>query len=88
LEELKWNSEKNDWLRRTRGVSFEEITQTRLLGIIQNPSRADQKLMLYELEDYVWVVPCVKIESGLFLKTMYPSRRYQKLWKNGLLDLS
>jgi len=88
LKELSWDPLKSEWLKRERGVSFEEIVQVPLLGITTNHSRPDQQLLVYLLDGYIWVIPCVEIENGFFLKTMYRSRRYQRLWKNGLLNLS
>ena len=88
MKELRWNPAKNEWLKRTRGVSFEEMIQMPFLGAIKNHSRSDQKLMLYVFNGYVWVIPCVESENEYFLKTMYPNRRFQKLWKSGLLNIS
>ena len=83
--ELKWSPEKSAWLKLTRGHSFEEITQGRLLDVRQNPNRADQQIMLYEVEGYIWIVPFVEVESVWFLKTAYPNRKYTRDYKNGQL---
>lgn len=88
MKELRWDPLKSEWLKRERGVSFEEMTLMPYLGAIKNPSRPDQKLLVYVFNGYVWVIPCVESDNGYFLKTMYPNRRFQKLWKNGLLNLS
>ncbi len=38
--------------------------------------------MLFGYKDYAWVVPYVKeINGSLFLKTLYPSRKYTKIHK-------
>ena len=88
MKELKWDPLKSEWLKRERGVSFEEMVQRPFLGITRNPARPDQKLLVYVFEGYLWAIPCVKSEEGFFLKTMYPNRRLQKLWKSGLLNFS
>ena len=42
--------------------------------------------MLFEYRKYVWLVPFVQEENGdIFLKTLYPSRKYTKLYKEGKL---
>jgi hypothetical protein len=78
MKELRWSAEKSAWLKQTRGLSFEEITQGRLIKVRQNPNRADQQIILYELEGYIWVVPFVEAEGVWFLKTAYPNRKYTR----------
>lgn len=39
--------------------------------------------MLFEYRGYVWVVPYVETGGELFLKTLFPSRKYTKLYKQG-----
>lgn len=84
--EYKWSLLKNERLKKTRGVSFDEITKARLVAIRQHPRRAHQNMLLFECKGYIWVVPYVAIsEQEVFLKTLYPSRRYTKLHKRGEL---
>lgn len=80
-KQIRWNELKNKRLKRTRGVSFEEILGARLIGISENPARSGQRLILYDYRNYVWVVPCVETESEIFLKTLYPSRKYTKIYR-------
>ena len=77
---LRWNSTKSERLKRTRGVSFEEIIQSDLLGIIDNSSRPNQKNLMYRYKGYVWVVPFIYEAKGIFLKTIYPSRKFKKIY--------
>lgn len=42
--------------------------------------------MLFEYRGYVWVVPYVADENEIFLKTLYPSRKYTTLHKKGGLS--
>ena len=83
MREFRWNSEKNELLKRTRGISFEEIIQCRRIDIIKNPNRLSQKFLLYEYENYVWVVPFVDTGEDRFLKTIFPSRKYTKIYLGG-----
>ena len=86
MDSLSWNALKNDRLKKTRGVSFEELTSNgRLIDVRRHPSRALQDILLFEYKNYVWVVPFVADSSGLFLKTLYPSRKYTRLLKGGKL---
>jgi hypothetical protein len=85
LEEVRWNSLKSKRLKRTRGVSFEEILNAALVAVIQHPRKSHQNVMLFEYKHYIWVVPYVIDERGIFLKTLFPSRKYTKLYKRGKL---
>ena len=81
MSQIRWSPLKSQRLKRTRGVSFEEIIHAELLGIRDHPSRGDQQILIYDYKGHVWVVPFVIEEEGIFLKTLYPSRKYQKLYK-------
>jgi len=85
VEEFKWNLLKSKRLKKTRGMSFEEIVKARLVKIKENSARPGQRLMLYEVKGYIWVVPCLLMENKLFLKTLYPSRKYTKMFRKGEL---
>ena len=76
---------KSERLKRTRGVSFEELLQARFVDVRRHPTKAEQKLMLLEHEGYIWVIPYIETERERFLKTLYPSRKYTKLYKRGEL---
>lgn len=64
-----------------RCVSFEEIIHAKLLDVRGHPSRNDQAILIYDYKGFIWVVPFVIDEQGIFLKTLYPSRKYHKLYK-------
>ena len=36
--------------------------------------------MLFKHRGYIWVVPYVETKDEIFLKTMFPSRKYTKLY--------
>lgn len=81
---VDWNSEKNEWLKQTRGVSFESVIEAALergfLAIFNNPGKkyAHQIVYLIELHEYAYMVPSVVDEEKIFLKTIIPSRKYTK----------
>ena len=83
--EIRWNELKNKRLKRTRGVSFEEILKERWIAEIPHPKKAGQKVLLFEQKGYIGLVPFVKDEGGIFLKTLYASRLYTWKYKKGEL---
>ncbi len=83
MKALRWNLLKSERLKRTRGVSFEEIAQSKLIAVKQHPGRAHQRIMLFEHKSYIWVVPFVETQQEIFLKTLFPSRKYTQLYRAG-----
>ena len=80
-----WDAEKNEWLRRVRGVSFERIVflieNGALLDVVvhHNPSKyPNQKIFIVSLDRYAWLVPFVESADRYFLKTIIPSRKATK----------
>jgi hypothetical protein len=82
---IRWNALKNIRLKFTRGISFQEIIKADLKGSRKNPSRNFQRVLEYEYKGYMWVVPFVVGKNGIFLKTIYPSRKLKKLYEKGKL---
>ena len=81
---ILWDDEKNDLLKKTRRISFEEIAdlilQKRYVDILKHPSRRNQRLFLIPIGGYMHVVPFViDKENNIVLKTVYRSRKFQKL---------
>jgi hypothetical protein len=85
VKEFIWNPLKNQRLKRTRGVSFEEIIKSEYVLIMEHPARPDQKVLLFYYQGRIWVVPAVETGEGFLLKTLYPSRKYTKLYRRGEL---
>jgi hypothetical protein len=83
VKEFKWSSLKNERLKRVRGASFEDITGAKLVRIKKHPRKENQDIMFFEYKNYIWAVPYVEDESHIFLKTLYPSRKYTKIHKKG-----
>jgi hypothetical protein len=78
MKEIRWSLLKNERLKRARGVSFEEILEAELIGVKKHPSRANQNVMLFMYKRYVWVVPYVIDGDSIYLKTLFPSRKYTR----------
>jgi len=82
---IRWDPLKNELLKRTRGVSFDEIVRAAFVTTIEHPKRQHQKYMLFEIDGYIWAVPYVRNGDEIFLKTAFPSRVYTKKWIRGEL---
>lgn len=85
MKEIKWSHLKSERLKRTRGVSFEEILNAELVGVKRHPKREGQDIMLFKYRGYIWIVPYVEENDYIFLKTLFPSRKYTKIYKKGEL---
>jgi uncharacterized DUF497 family protein len=86
MADIRWDLNKSDKLKRERGVSFEEIIKAKLLAVKEHPNRAHQSVMLVEYQHYIWVVPYVANGNEIFLKTLFPSRKYTKMWRRGEIE--
>ena len=82
---IRWNAFKNIRLKLTRGVSFNEIIHAKFLALTNHPNRDDQRILIYEYKAYLWVVPFICEGKGIFLKTIYASRKIKKLYEKGKL---
>jgi uncharacterized DUF497 family protein len=84
MKYLNWNREKNEILKIKRGISFEEVAlfieSGHILGIEENPNRPDQKIYILEINNYAFIVPFIESENEIFLKTIFPSRKYTRLY--------
>lgn len=82
---IEWNKEKNEILKKTRGISFEEIALKIESGkILRNTNHPNierypkQKIFLIEYKNYIYMVPYVTDKTKIFLKTIIPSRKAKK----------
>lgn len=77
-----FDSDKNAWLIRERGISFDQIIALiesgKLIQVLEHSDQAkypDQFLYEVDVGGYVYVVPVVRQGRNLFLKTVYPNRK-------------
>lgn len=82
MKYLNWSPEKNEWLKRNRGISFEiavfQIEAGNILDILEHAHQerySDQRIFVIEFEDYAYLVPFVEDEDEVFLRTIIPSRK-------------
>ena len=87
MKYINWNKHKNEILKKTRGISFEEVVllieSNNILQVEKNPSRNQQYIFILEINNYAVVVPYVETETEIFLKTIFQSRKYTKKFKLG-----
>lgn len=88
MVDIKWSPEKNAKLILERGVSFEEAAELILHGmhtVVRLPrSHGEQNVFLVSIRSYIHVVPFVIEHDGsIFLKTVFPSRKYNRKYGKG-----
>jgi hypothetical protein len=83
-----YGKEKNELLKENRGIGFEEIIAAidagKVLDVYDHPDQENypgQKIYIVEALDYIYLVPFVRNEEGIFLKTIIPSRKAKKIYK-------
>lgn len=89
--DIDYSEEKNEILKRTRGVCFEDVKKTLeengYLGIINHHNKKsypNQKILVVKINNYAYAVPYVydSKRNMAFLKTVYPDRRLTKSYLN------
>ena len=90
MKYFEWNDEKNEMLKKTRGVSFEQVTLAIALGDLidrvkhPNPEKyPHQKVFLVKIEEYTYSVPYVEDNEKIFLKTIIPNSKATKKYLGG-----
>lgn len=86
---FRWSAEKNQQLRESRGVSFEDVEAAiedgRVLADVPHPNQEDypgQQVLIVEINNYAFNVPYVIDGEGLFFKTVFPSCKSTKYFLN------
>jgi uncharacterized DUF497 family protein len=82
MTHFAWNAEKDEWLIRVRGISFERVVcaieDGEILDIVEHhdPNRyPGQRILIVNIDGYAWLVPFVASRREYFLKTIIPSRK-------------
>jgi len=84
-----WDEDKNKILKQQRNISFEQIVLSienkQVVDVIENPNKVKYKGQIYIMvncDEYIYVVPAYISDSGeeCYLKTIYPSRKYTKIY--------
>lgn len=85
-----YDEEKNLKLKKERGVCFDDIilaiNKGEILDIIPHHNKKkypNQKILIIEINDYVYLVPYLEQKDSFILKTVFPSRKFTKLYLGG-----
>jgi len=86
---IRYSLEKNQLLKAQRDISFEDVILALesgyLLDDIEHPNKEKYPnqnifIILIQVKDYVYLVPYVEDETTIFLKTIIPSRKMNKIY--------
>jgi len=90
MKYFDWNDEKNELLKKLRGVSFEQvvlaIVSGELIDRIKHPNPEkypNQKIFLVKIDNYIYSVPYVEDDKKIFLKTIIPNSKETKKYLRG-----
>ena len=82
MKTFRWSESKNEHLKQSRGISFEDVVLAiesgGLLDIVAHPNAQrypGQKVFIVAVMEYVYLVPYVEEATHVFLKTIIPSRK-------------
>ena len=85
---IEWDEAKNRTLIRTRGVSFQEVLlamedERNILDMFTHPNvkaYPHQVMLVVKINNYACAVPFVQDEKKVFLKTIYKSRKLNRIY--------
>jgi len=86
---FNWNNDKNETLKVSRGISFEDVViaieNGDVLDIVENSSKKykHQTVIVINFQNYAYAVPTVKKTGEFFFKTIFPSRKYTAKYLKG-----
>jgi uncharacterized DUF497 family protein len=82
MKVFRWDNEKNEWLKKNRGINFEQIVilmeRGDILETVEHPNQnryPGQRIATVRIDDYAYLVPYVQENEDIFLKTIIPSRK-------------
>ena len=86
-----YSDEKNAKLLHERGIGFEDviaILDTKgYLAVMDHPNPdkyPKQQIYMVEINEYIYLVPFEKRDNKAILKTIYPSRKMTRLYREKL----
>lgn len=85
--EVNWSDEKNDILKSTKNVCFEDVENAimmdNILDIIPHHNEKkypNQEFMIVLINNYTYYVPFIMDDEQVFLKNIIPSRKHHKIY--------
>ena len=92
-KQIRFSAEKNILLKQERGVGFEDVLLAvemgHILDDLEHPNidkypNQSILVMLLKIKNYVYIVPYVEDEHTIFLKTIIPSPKMNKLYSKAV----
>ena len=84
----EWDPQKNNWLKEERKISFEQVifhlSRGDVWKIADHPDQKNypgQKIYFVIVNGYICLVPHIIEKEYIFLKTVIPSRKATKMFK-------
>ena len=84
--EFNFNGEKNKLLFEERGITFQNVVDAiynkGVLADFPHPNSVkypDQRILVVEINQYTYCVPYVENDEIIFLKTIFPNRKFKYL---------
>lgn len=85
MPEYSWDPHKDEWLRRNRGLSFDDVVyhleHGDLLDDILHPNQVShpgERLYIIRIGNYAYEVPFYRAGNSERFITAYPSRKYTR----------
>jgi len=83
---IEWNHEKNEYLKKSRDICFEDvkvaILEDKVIDVIPhfNKKFSHEEIIIVLLKNYIHYVPFVQDDEKIFFKTIIPSRKLNKIY--------
>ena len=78
----EWSHAKNEWVKKERNISFEQVIFHLLQGDLRRIANCPdqekypgQKIYFVIIEDHIYLVPHIIGKDCILLKTIIPSRK-------------
>ena len=84
-----WDKEKNELLKKTRNISFEEISELLknkdyIVDVVPNPKHEGEWVAILKVPGRynLYIIPFLNLRNGdILLNTIFPSRKHTKDYK-------
>jgi uncharacterized DUF497 family protein len=90
MKKCVWSDEKNEILKRGRGVSFEEvavqIANGEILNVLEHPNPEkypNQRVFVIRIQNYAFLVPFSETREEILLMTIIPRRKATREYLGG-----
>jgi hypothetical protein len=90
MKPYEWNKDKDEYLKASRGIGFNDIVEAISAGYLvdtvahhNRKKYPGQKIYIIVINKYCWAVPFIESGEKIFLKTIYPSRLATKKYLKG-----